>query len=167
VLQERGHLNPSATLTRECPRFRSQLPCPRYRSAVIDHCWECGLAREDLAPSEFAPWPERLCGECRHNRAAYETEPEARLCAICGNSSANRPGWQVSVCSPACASTRHNRRRRLADHGDRVCAAPDCDEKFFATRADHIFCSDACQKRTRRKLGPVGKWFIPTEAEPF
>jgi hypothetical protein len=136
---------------------------------VIGHCWDCGLARNDLAFTELAPRLQLLCGDCRHNRSAYETELEGRACAICGRQPINRPGWQVTICSAHCNRERHNRRRRLRDRGERVCAAPGCDFKLYAARSDKLFCSPACQKRARRKLGRVAVWQSRTFSaeEPF
>jgi hypothetical protein len=123
---------------------------------MIDHCWDCGLAQADLRFAEdLAPWPQQLCADCRSNRSSYETEPEERACAIGGRQPINRAGHLVSVCSRACERERHKRRRRLLDHGWRVCAAPGCEDKFYAIRSDQLFCSPACQKRSRRQRGPV------------
>ena len=78
-----------------------------------------------------------------------------KSCSIC-NSAISPPATRY--CSPECARTAHNKRRR-AKRNRRKCKR--CRAWFKPTRRGHVLCSAACRQavfREKRPLGPHDAW---------
>jgi hypothetical protein len=149
-----------------------RVAAPRRRDATSRNTIACCVCGGDTEDVHFADGSNRLplCEDCwraasvERQRREWELHcvlggdepfepqthvPVTRPCETCGRG-VSFGGWRRSrlvLCSRDCGRERRNRRRRV-EHDVHICSV--CEEEFTPSRADAVYCCDACRQFSYR-----------------